>query len=65
LGEVAVPGDAAEQHAEIDASGHGSVRTDPDSSKTDVIGCFEDGDAPAAVEGDVEFAWQAIKLAVI
>lgn len=65
LGEGAMSGDAAEEHAEVDARGHRCAGTDTDGGKADVVGCFENSHSPAAVEGDIEFARQAIQLAVV
>ena len=63
--ESTMPGQATEQHAEIDALRHRLAGPDPDRGEADVVGVFEHADPPAAIEGDVEFARQAVQLAVV
>src|SRR5215831_9319928 len=58
LRETAVAGEAAEQHAEVNAFRHRLAGPDPDRGKADIVRVFEDADSPAAVDGDVELARQ-------
>jgi hypothetical protein len=60
-----MPGQPAEQHAEIDALRHRLAGPDPDRGEADVVGVFQHADPPAAVEGDVEFARRAVQLTVV
>ena len=64
-GEIAVAGDAAELHAEIDARATPAPAADRDRGKADIVGVLQHADPAAAVEGDVELARQAVQLAVI
>src|SRR6185437_14253403 len=49
--KVAVPGDAAEQQAEIDARRDGFAIVDGDGGEADIVGVLEHGDLAAAIEG--------------
>jgi len=63
--EALVAGQAAQQHAEIDARGDRLPRPDTNRGKADVVGVFQDREPAAAVEGDVELARQAVELAMV
>ena len=65
VGEAAVPGQAAEQHTEIDATADRLSRRHPDRGKADISGVFERAGPSAAIEGDIELSRQAIELAVV
>src|SRR6185312_16892616 len=64
-GEVAVPGDAAEQQAEPDAGLHAGALHHVHGLEADIVGVLERSNAAAAVEGDVELAGQAVERARI
>ena len=64
-GEIVVAGDAAERHAEINAFRHRCARRHFHRGEADIVGVFEHRHRAAAIERDVEFARQAVKLAVI
>src|SRR5438128_2829024 len=63
--EDAMAGNAAEQYPKIDPRWRRLVRPDRDGGKADIVGVLQDGKAPPAVEGDVEFARQAVEFAVV
>src|SRR5262249_39752974 len=63
--EIPVPGDAAEQHAKIDAGRHALAPPARARRKADIGGVLKHRDAAAAVEADIEFARQAVKLAML
>src|SRR5947208_16200463 len=63
--EIAMAGDAAEQNPEIDGGCGPRVLADRDRREADVVGVLEHRNRAAAVETDVEFARQAIELAMI
>src|SRR5206468_9899456 len=64
-GEIAMPGDAADRSAEVNTVRLRLARPDAYCGEADVVGIFEGGDSAAAVEGDIEFARQAVELAVV
>ena len=64
-GEIEMAGDAAQLQAEIDARLEPRAPGDLAGDEADVVGVLEHGHAPAAVEGDVELARQAVHLAMI
>ena len=63
--KVAVTGDAAEPQAVIDAGGDTEPVRHLHRAECDVVGVFQHRDASAAVERDVEFPRQAVKLAMV
>ena len=64
-GEIEMAGDAAELQAEVNARLEPGAAGDLARHEADVVGVLEHRHAPAAVEGDVELARQAVHLAVI
>src|SRR5438128_1026040 len=63
--EVFVAGDAAQCESKVHARGKFFVFIHADGCESDVIGVFERADRAAAIEGDVEFSRQAIKLTMV
>ncbi len=62
-GELLVAGDAAEQHAEVDAGGNAVAVVYPHGDEADVVGVRDHADGAAVIEGDIELARQAIQIA--
>ena len=64
-GKVAMPGDAAQAQLEPDAGREARALVHLHRLKADVVGVFQHRDGAGAVEGDVEFARQAVKRAIV
>ena len=65
VGEVPVPGDAAQQDAEPDARLDTEAALHLHGLEADVVGVLQHGDGAGAVEADVELARQAVERAVV
>jgi hypothetical protein len=64
-GEIAVAGNAAEQHAEIDSGRNRLTLAHRNRREPDVVRVLEHRDAAAAVERNVELAGQAVEFAML
>jgi hypothetical protein len=64
-GEIAVAGDAAETELEPDAGHEPETIIHLHRLEADVVGILEHRDGAGAVEGDIEFARQTVKRAIV
>ena len=64
-GEIVMPGDAAEAEPEPDAGRQPEAVVHLHRLEADIVGVFQHRDGAGAVEGDVEFARQAVERAVV